>query len=142
MNQFEKMANVISRAAIASLFIWSGFSKLIAAEATQEAIASVGLPAPIAGYWLAILLELGGATALVFGFQTRWIAVALALFSLVTALAFHGNIGEQAQLVHFLKNVAISGGLIAVAASGGGGWSVDAMLATRRIPSNSDLAAA
>ena len=53
-------------------------------------------------------------------------AVALALFSVATALTFHSDLADQNQLIHFFKNFAIAGGLLQVAAYGAGRISLDA----------------
>ena len=66
---------------------------------------------------LVIALEIGGAAALIAGFQTRCAALALAGFSLLSALIFHADFGDQMQTIMFMKNLAIAGGLLTVAAA-------------------------
>jgi len=68
----------------------------------------------------AALLELVGGLALVVGFRTRLVAIALAAFSVVAAVLFHSALGDQNQFIHFFKNVAMAGGLLQVAAFGPG----------------------
>jgi putative oxidoreductase len=63
---------------------------------------------------------------LIFGFQTRIVASGMAVFTLATALVFHRNFADQNQMIHFLKNIAIMGGLLQVAAFGAGKFSLDA----------------
>src|SRR5262249_50761596 len=83
----------------------------IAAPAmTQAYIASAGLPAPMLAYAATIAVEVGGGVLLLIGYQARIVALALAAFTLVAAVAFHANFGDQNQMIHFLKNVAIAGG--------------------------------
>ena len=72
-----------------------------------------------------ILLEVAGGVALNAGFLTRWSALALAGFTLVAALVFHFDFSDQMQSILFMKNLAISGGLIVLAAHGAGTWSLD-----------------
>ncbi len=115
-----------SRVLIAALFLLSGFGKIAAPAMTQGYIASAGLPTPLLAYLSAIVLEVGGALLLVVGYQTRIVALVLAGFTLVAAFAFHHNFADQNQLIHFLKNVAIAGGLLQVAAFGTGTLSLDA----------------
>ncbi len=93
---------------------------------TQAYIASAGLPVPTLAYAAAILVEVGGGVLLLIGYQARLVALALTAFTLVAAVAFHANFGDQNQMIHFLKNVAIAGGLLQVAAFGAGALSVDA----------------
>lgn len=115
----------IGRLLLASLFIISGFSKVLAPEATQGYIASVGLPAPMLAYLAAIVIELGGGILLVVGYRARVVSLLLAAFTVVTALFFHRHFGDQNQMMHFLKNIAIAGGLLQIAAFGAGSLSLD-----------------
>jgi putative oxidoreductase len=115
----------IGRLLLASLFLISGFSKIIAPEATQGYIASVGLPAPMLSYLAAIVVELGGGVLLVVGYRARVVSMLMAAFTVVTALFFHRHFGDQNQMIHFLKNIAIAGGLMQVAAFGAGSFSLD-----------------
>ena len=77
-------------------------------------------------YLLAILIEVGGGLLLILGYQTRSASFALAAFTLVTALVFHSDFADQNQMIHFLKNVAITGGFLVLASSGPGAYSIDA----------------
>ncbi len=117
---------LLGRIAIAALFVLSGLSKLTAPAATIGYIQSTGLPLPQVGLAIAVLVELVGGGALILGYRTRATAGILAGFSLVTAFAFHFQLGDQNQFIHFFKNVAITGGLLNVVAFGGGAWSLDA----------------
>ena len=62
---------------------------------------------------------------LIAGFQARLVAIALALFCLATAVSFHSNFADQNQMIHFLKNIMIAGGLLQIAGFGAGAISVD-----------------
>lgn len=117
---------LIGRVGIAAIFVLSGLSKLAAPAGTIAYIQSAGLPLPQLGLAIALLVELAGGLALILGYRTRLVAGILAVFSVVTAFAFHFNLGDQNQFIHFFKNVAISGGLLNVIALGGGAWSLDA----------------
>lgn len=119
-------ALLAGRILLATIFLVSGFGKLAQAQGTIGYIASVGLPAPTLAYAGAVITELGGGLLLIFGFQTRVVAAILAGFSLVSAVLFHNGLGDQNQLFHFLKNIAMAGGLLQVVAVGAGRFSVDA----------------
>lgn len=106
-------------------FAMSGLSKLAAYGATTAMIGAVGLPVPPLAYAVAVAVELGGGLLLIAGFQTRIVAIAVALFSLATALSFHSNFADQNQMIHFLKNVMMAGGLLQVVAFGAGSFSID-----------------
>jgi putative oxidoreductase len=114
------------RTLIALPFLISGIAKIAAPAATLAYIASAGLPLPLASYAIAVAVEVGGSLLLLFGVNTRLVALAMAIFTLATAAAFHTNFADQNQMIHFLKNLMITGGLLHVAAFGSGRFSVDA----------------
>ncbi len=115
---------VAARLLMALIFITAGYSKLGAGfAATQGYMESVGLPGALLP--LVILLELGGGIALLVGFQTRLAALALAVFSVVSAVIFH-SAPDQMQQIMFMKNLAMAGGLLAFTLHGAGPLSLDA----------------
>lgn len=116
----------IGRVLMSLIFLWSGFGKLMFASATIGYIASKGLPLPEVGYGIAVIVELGGGVLLLLGLFTRWAALALALFCLVTAFAFHG-FGDLNSQIHAMKNVTMAGGFLVLAAYGAGSVSLDAL---------------
>ena len=126
MTNFERYAPAIGRAMMAVLFLMSGLSKIAAPGMTLGYISSTGLPAPQVAIVVAILIEIGGGLLLMLGYRTRPVAIVLSLFVLATAAIFHSNFADQNQMIHFLKNVAIFGGLLNVAALGAGAFSLDA----------------
>ena len=130
--QINDLAAAAGRVLLASLFLISGIGKLMAPAATKAYIASAGVPMPELAYLLALGVELGLATVLIAGYRTRLVALLMALFTLMTALFFHSHFGDQNQMIHFLKNIAITGGLLQLVAYGAGPLSADAMLARYR----------
>lgn len=116
----------LGRVFLAALFLMSGLSKLGTAVATTSYIATAGLPLPAVAYALTLVAEIGGGLLLLIGFHARLAAAVLALFTVAAAIFFHNNFADQNQAVHFLKNFAIAGGLLQVAAVGAGRWSLDA----------------
>jgi putative oxidoreductase len=117
---------LIGRIGLASIFLLSGLSKIAAPAYTIGYIKSVGLPFAEVGYAIAVLVEIVGGLALIAGYRTRLVAGFVALFSIATALAFHNNLADQNQFIHFFKNVAIAGGLLQIVAFGAGRYSIDA----------------
>ncbi|AZC32199.1 DoxX family protein [Pseudomonas chlororaphis] len=118
--------SLIGRVLLSAIFILSGFSKVAAPAAMVGYIQSVGLPFPQLALGIAIAVELGGGLLLIAGYRTRLVALGLAVFSVATALAFHNNLGDQNQFIHFFKNIAMAGGLLQVVAYGAGRFSLDA----------------
>lgn len=118
--------SLIGRILLSAIFILSGFSKVAAPAAMVGYIESVGLPFPQLALGIAIAVELGGGLLLIAGYRTRLVALGLALFSVATALAFHSNLADQNQFIHFFKNIAMAGGLLQVVAFGAGRFSLDA----------------
>lgn len=109
--------NLLSRALIAAIFLYSGFLKIVAFGPTVSYAASAGLPAPAAGIAAAIAIELGAGLAFLLGWRIRWTSLALFLYMIPTTLIFHAaHLGDaaqfRAQIVEVMKNLAIMGGLL------------------------------
>ncbi len=126
MSHRSDLFAVAGRVALAPLFLLSGISKLAAPAGVIAYIGSAGLPFPQLALWGTIAMELGVGTAMLIGYHTRLAAAALAALSLAAAILFHAELGDQNQFIHFMKNVAIAGGLLQLVAFGGGAFSVDA----------------
>ncbi len=124
MNSLEKSANLAGRILIAAIFLLAGIDKVGGYAGTQAYMESAGVPGILLP--LVILLEVGGAAAIVAGWQTRIVAALLAGFSIASALLFHANFADQMQSVMFLKNLAIAGGFLILATRGAGPLSLDA----------------
>jgi putative oxidoreductase len=123
-------AMLASRILLSLVFLIAGYRKLMGVAATAGYFGKLGFPMPEVMAWVAIAVELGGAILLIVGWKTRWAASLLALFTLIAAFAAHRfwevDPAQYAnQMNHFLKNMAIVGGLILVAATGPGALSVD-----------------
>lgn len=114
----------LSRSLLGLIFVVAGFGKLGAGYAGSAAyMASAGVPESLLP--LVILLELGGGLALIAGFQTRAVALLLAVFCMLAALLFHLDFTQKMQQIMFMKNFAIAGGLLGLMVSGAGPYSVD-----------------
>jgi putative oxidoreductase len=122
-------AALVGRILLAVIFVISGFGKITGYEATAQYMAAK-LPLVVLLLPLTILVELGGGLALAAGFKARWVALALAIFTLLAGILFHDYWNADAahrmgQQINFLKNIAITGGMLMVFAFGPGAWSVD-----------------
>lgn len=118
--------SLAGRVLLSAIFVLSGISKVSAPAGMIGYIESVGLPFPTLALAIAILVEVVGGIALILGYRTRLVAAGLALFSVATALAFHNELADQSQFIHFFKNIAMAGGLLQVVAFGAGRFSLDA----------------
>ena len=121
---------LIGRVLIALLFVPAGFGKLTGFAGVVGYIASAGLPMPQLGALIAIAVELGLGILLLVGYKTRFTAIVLAVFTVVTAVFFHNYWAMPADKAYvnqlmFFKNIAIAGGLLAIAALGAGRFSID-----------------
>jgi putative oxidoreductase len=122
---------VIGRVLLALMFVMAGFQKFGSLAGTAGYIASGGLPAPMVLAVLVAALEVVGGIALIVGFQTRWAALALGVFTILASVFFHkfwAVPADQAfvQQLMFMKNLSVAGGLFVVAALGAGPVSIDA----------------
>jgi putative oxidoreductase len=121
---------LLARVFIAALFLVAGTRKLLTYAATVGYMTKLGFPAPEVLTPIAIAIEIGGGLMLASGWRTRWAAWLLVAFVVVaTAMAHRFWQFEPAQfanqLNHFLKNIAIIGGLIFVATFGPGRTALD-----------------
>jgi putative oxidoreductase len=121
---------LLGRLLLAAIFILAGVQKFGAIEGTAGYISSVGLPAGTALAWLAAIFETVAGIALLIGFQTRYTSWLLAAFCVFTGLVFHYQPADQMQMIMFMKNLAIAGGLLALSTAGAGSLSLDARTAT------------
>jgi putative oxidoreductase len=118
-----KVAELTGRVFLAALFLLSGIGKLGAYSATAGYMASVGVPRGLLP--IVIGLEIGGALALIVGWQTRVVAFLLAGFTIISALIFHTHFADQIQMIMFWKNTSIAGGLLLLVVHGAGPLSLD-----------------
>jgi len=112
------------RVLISSIFIMAGINKIGGYAGTQGYMESMGVPGVLLP--LVILLEVGGGLAVLLGWQTRLAAFLLAGFSVLSALIFHADFGDQTQSILFMKNLAMAGGLLFLVAGQKHEWSIDA----------------
>jgi putative oxidoreductase len=130
-NGLQNPAALVGRLLLAILFIKYGFEKVTGFEGTVGYIASKGLPMPAVLAALATLVELGGGILVAIGLFTRWAALAISGFCVLTAILFHpfwaapaaSQMGDQ---ISFFKDLAIAGGMLMLVAFGPGALSVDA----------------
>jgi putative oxidoreductase len=116
---------LIARLLMSSLFVWDGVVQLRNPGGMAQYFASVHVPLPNIAVWISMPIHLLGGLALVVGFYTRWAAALLALVCLGTAFGVHLPAGDQDNMIHFYKNLVMTGGFLYVIAFGPGGFSID-----------------
>jgi putative oxidoreductase len=115
----------LGRLLIAVLFVPAGFQKLTGFDGSVAYVVQHGLPLPSVAIVLAILIELGCGILVLIGYQTRWAAAAMAIFSVAAAIFFHNDFNDMDMRIHFMKNIAIAGGLLQLVYFGAGPISID-----------------
>ncbi len=127
---------LVARVLVALIFLLSGLQKFFNVGGTTEIMVQHQIPFIFASLLIAIAVELGAGVALLLGWWTRVAASALVIFLIPTTLIFHTNlviVHETSQAVELLKNLAIIGGLLSIAANGAGGFSLDARRRVTRL---------
>ncbi len=119
----NKLLDILSRLLLAQIFIIAGFGKIGGYTGTQSYMEAMGVPGVLLP--LVIILELGGGIALLLGYRTKIVALLLAGFCLVTAVFFHNFLADPSQMVMFMKNLAIAGGLLLLVQHGANEPSLD-----------------
>ena len=123
MTALDQYLKAAGRVLLSLIFIWAGYGKLTSYAGAQGYMEKFGVPGELLP--LVILTELGGGLAILAGWQTRWAALALAGFCVLSAVIFHTDFGTKVQIIQFLKNLGLAGGFLILAAAGPGALSVD-----------------
>jgi putative oxidoreductase len=126
LSGFNDIALLIGRILIAVLFLIAAYNKAKGLTGTTAYFTRLGIPAPSVMAPVVIAFEAIAGLLLLAGFKTRLVALTVAVFVVIAALMAHTNFADGNQLNHFLKNLAIAGGLLALFVSGAGAFSVDA----------------
>lgn len=121
MQQYEPTLSLVGRLLLAALFLWAGLHKVFNPEGTQQYMAAYGLTmGTMLLYFAATVIEFGGGIALALGHTTRDAVLLLVLFMVMVTGIFHAHPADPNQVIHFAKNLAITGGLFYVLAYGPG----------------------
>jgi putative oxidoreductase len=125
MDNLKTYLPPLGRLLMSSLFLWDGISQLRSPSVFAQYFASVHVPLPNVAIWISVIIHLLGGIALLVGFKTRWAAALLALVAIGTGLGVHLQIGDQDNIIHFYKNLVMTGGFLYVIAFGAGAISID-----------------
>lgn len=122
----DKVIELAGRVLLGHIFLLAGINKISGYEGTAGYMEAMGVPGMLLP--LVIILELVAGLALIVGFKTKWAAAALAGFTVLAAVLFHADFSDQTQMILFMKNWAITGGLLLVYVYGAGELSIDRKL--------------
>lgn len=122
-NMIDNFSAPTGRLLLALIFIMSGLNKIGAYEGTQGYMEAMGVPGGLLP--LVIALEVLGGIAVLIGYQAKLAALALAGFSIMSAVLFHADFSDQMQMMSFMKNLTIAGGFLIIVAHGAGAYSLD-----------------
>jgi putative oxidoreductase len=126
----SRYLSVFGRVLLTAIFLASGLGKIAHPADIKGYMAQAGMPAVGLFFIAAVLFELGGGLSVLLGYKAKFGAIALMLFLVPTTLIFHNfwaysGGAQQEQIVNFLKNLAIFGGLAMIVAYGPGPFSLD-----------------
>ncbi|MEJ2513785.1 MAG: DoxX family protein [Gammaproteobacteria bacterium] len=128
MERLSPWIELAARLLLVAMFLIAGFDKISGYEGTQQFMQSKGVPGALLP--VVIALEIAGGLAVAIGYRTRIAALLLAGFTLVATLLFHGNVGDSTQMLFFLKNLGVAGGLLLLVVHGAGPLSADSKRAS------------
>ena len=120
----QNLTLLLARILLSAIFIQAGYNKLVGPAASTAYIAKLGLPMPQAAWAVAVAVELGGGLLILLGYRTRVVALVLAAFCVASGIAAHYHPGDTGQMIHFMKNLAIAGGFLQLAATGHGRYAL------------------
>jgi putative oxidoreductase len=119
----DKAIELLARLLLGHIFLLAGINKISGYEGTQAYMEAMGVPGALLP--LVIILEIAGGLAVIVGFKARWAAYALAGFTVIAGIIVHSNFADQMQMIMFMKNMSITGGLLLLAVHGSGIFSLD-----------------
>jgi len=120
----DKVIELAGRVLLGHIFLLTGLNKISGYDGTAAYMEAMGVPGGLLP--AVIALEVLGGLAVIIGFQTRWACYALAAFTLAASVIFHADFADQMQMILFMKNMSMIGGLLLLSVYGAGAYSVDA----------------
>jgi putative oxidoreductase len=116
---------LLGRLLMSAIFIEGGLHKALGPTAAMGMMEHYGMPVVPAAYAVSVIVELIGGLLILFGWQTRWAALVLAVWCVATALVAHLHPDDANNMIHFMKNISMAGGFLQLFVYGPGRLSVD-----------------
>ncbi len=126
ISDFSDILLLAARILVGVLFLVAAYNKFKGLGGTTAYFTKLGVPEPSIMTYLVPTFEALVGVLVIIGYHVRLVALAIAIFVVVAALIAHTNFVDGNQLNHFLKNLAIAGGCLALLVGGAGAYSVDA----------------
>jgi len=126
ISDFSDILLLAARILVGVLFLVAAYNKFKGLGGTTAYFTKLGVPEPSIMTYLVPTFEALVGVLVIIGYHVRLVALAIAIFVVVAALVAHTNFADGNQLNHFLKNLAIAGGCLALLVGGAGAYSVDA----------------
>ncbi len=121
----QALLPLVGRILLAAIFLWSAITHIRGFESVAKKMAGQGIPVPSLFLLGAIVFLLLGSIAIILGVKARWGAVLLILFMIPTTIIFHSPTGSEQDLIDFMKNLGLIGGLCLIVTNGTGPISID-----------------
>jgi putative oxidoreductase len=118
MRAYEKWAPFVARLIFGFQFLLGAAFKIIGHSMEVAQTAAVGVPFPELAVWLAFILELAAAIALIVGYRVRLVGFVLAIYVFALALIFYRNIGDMQTMGMFVSHLSMIAGLLYVSVYG------------------------
>ncbi len=115
--------DLLARIFISSVFLVSGYNKIMNYESTVNFMEGFGIPGLL--LWPTIVFEIVLPILVIIGYKTQIATILLAVFCIATALIFHFDFSNQMQIVALLKNFGLAGGFLLIALHGPKEFSMD-----------------
>ncbi len=122
---FTRYLPLFGRICLCLIFFYGSISNFLEFNQTKQSMTEMELPIPAVLLIGNIVFQLVGAISLLLGFKVQWGAIILIVFLIPTTLVYHDFWAKPDQIIAFLKNIGLIGGLLLLIQTGAGPVSLD-----------------
>lgn len=116
---------LVARIFVVLIFLIAGINKITDFAGSQQYMEALGMPMTSFLLVVALIIEVLGSLMIIFGYKTRWAAIVLVIYLIPVTLIFHTKFSDIVQMIMFLKNLGLMGGLLYLFFFGPGAYSLD-----------------